>query len=218
MIAAIQVEDLRYSYGDAEAVKGISFEVAPGEIRGFLGPNGAGKSTTIRTSLGRSPSSSSPRTVRSPAGGAVRPGQRPARRRQRRLAHLGAGSACLHPAERSGTRRGLPGPTVREFAHLHPEYDGSLHLALPAEQAADLVAKGWGCRTCGPEPASPPASSSAQAEAARGVAYCAKRSATHAQSIRSCSSRTRSPRASVTKSAYRSCSAAVSRVRDEVRA
>ena len=30
MIAAIQVEDLRYSYGDAEAVKGISFEVAPG--------------------------------------------------------------------------------------------------------------------------------------------------------------------------------------------
>lgn len=33
MIAAIQVEDLRYSYGDAEAVKGISFEVAPGEIR-----------------------------------------------------------------------------------------------------------------------------------------------------------------------------------------
>ena len=35
-------------------------------------------------------------------------------------------------------------PTVREFAHLHPDYDGSLHLALPAVQAADLVAKGWG--------------------------------------------------------------------------
>lgn len=35
-------------------------------------------------------------------------------------------------------------PQVAEFAHLHPAYDGSLHLALPAAQAADLVAKGWG--------------------------------------------------------------------------
>ena len=35
-------------------------------------------------------------------------------------------------------------PEVREFAHLHPAYDGSLHLALPAAQAADLVAHGWG--------------------------------------------------------------------------
>jgi phospholipase/carboxylesterase len=33
---------------------------------------------------------------------------------------------------------------VGEFAHLHPSYDGSLHLALPAELAADVVAKGWG--------------------------------------------------------------------------
>lgn len=35
-------------------------------------------------------------------------------------------------------------PQVREFAHLHPAYDGSLHLALPAAQAADVVAHGWG--------------------------------------------------------------------------
>ena len=35
-------------------------------------------------------------------------------------------------------------PHGREFAHLHPTYDGSLHLALPPEQAADLVAHGWG--------------------------------------------------------------------------
>ena len=34
-------------YGEIEAVRGIDFEVAPGEIFGFLGPNGAGKSTTI---------------------------------------------------------------------------------------------------------------------------------------------------------------------------
>jgi phospholipase/carboxylesterase len=35
-------------------------------------------------------------------------------------------------------------PTAREFAHLHPAYDGSLHLALPPAHAADLVAQGWG--------------------------------------------------------------------------
>jgi ABC-2 type transport system ATP-binding protein len=44
---AISVEDLHMSYGPNEAVRGISFEVAAGEVFGFLGPNGAGKTTTI---------------------------------------------------------------------------------------------------------------------------------------------------------------------------
>ncbi|WP_207841218.1 luciferase domain-containing protein [Williamsia soli] len=35
-------------------------------------------------------------------------------------------------------------PSAGEFAHLHPPYDGSLHLVLPAELAADLVTRGWG--------------------------------------------------------------------------
>jgi phospholipase/carboxylesterase len=34
-------------------------------------------------------------------------------------------------------------PRAGEFAHLHPDYDGSLHLALPPALAADAVAKGW---------------------------------------------------------------------------
>ncbi len=50
---AIHVEDLRFSYGGVEAVKGISFDVVPGEILGFLGPNGAGKSTTIKMLTGQ---------------------------------------------------------------------------------------------------------------------------------------------------------------------
>lgn len=44
----IAVSDLHKSYGDFEAVKGITFSVQPGEIFAFLGPNGAGKTTTIK--------------------------------------------------------------------------------------------------------------------------------------------------------------------------
>src|SRR5690242_13753688 len=43
----LKVTDLRKSYGDLKAVKGISFEVKKGEIFGILGPNGAGKTTTL---------------------------------------------------------------------------------------------------------------------------------------------------------------------------
>ena len=45
---AIRVENIVKKYGDFEAVKGVNFTVADGEIFGLLGPNGAGKSTLIR--------------------------------------------------------------------------------------------------------------------------------------------------------------------------
>ncbi|MBW8482782.1 ATP-binding cassette domain-containing protein [Actinomadura parmotrematis] len=44
---AVVVDGLVKRFGDTEAVRGIGFTVAPGEVFGFLGPNGAGKSTTI---------------------------------------------------------------------------------------------------------------------------------------------------------------------------
>lgn len=43
----IHVRDLRVSYGNVDAVKGIGFDVAPGTLFALLGANGAGKSTTI---------------------------------------------------------------------------------------------------------------------------------------------------------------------------
>jgi ABC-2 type transport system ATP-binding protein len=41
-------KDLRKSYGQREALKGLSFSLNAGRILGFLGPNGAGKTTAIR--------------------------------------------------------------------------------------------------------------------------------------------------------------------------
>ena len=43
----IQVEDLYKSYGDVEAVRGVSFAVQEGEVFGLLGPNGAGKTSCV---------------------------------------------------------------------------------------------------------------------------------------------------------------------------
>ena len=47
MPTAISIRDLRKSYGDYQALRGISFDIAEGEVFGLLGPNGAGKTTTI---------------------------------------------------------------------------------------------------------------------------------------------------------------------------
>ena len=46
-MTAISVRELRKSFGDVQAVKGITFDVPEGSFFAFLGPNGAGKSTTI---------------------------------------------------------------------------------------------------------------------------------------------------------------------------
>jgi branched-chain amino acid transport system ATP-binding protein len=65
------VSDLEVRYGSVAAVRGISFEVQPGEILGLIGPNGAGKSSTLHAIMG---------LVRV-AGGDVRLGERSLRGR-----------------------------------------------------------------------------------------------------------------------------------------
>ncbi len=52
MPGTVTVTDLTKSYGAVQAVRGISFSVAAGEVFGMLGPNGAGKTTTIECLIG----------------------------------------------------------------------------------------------------------------------------------------------------------------------
>jgi len=51
-MTTIEVTGLRKRFGPTQALDGMTFTVAPGEVTGFVGPNGAGKSTTMRVILG----------------------------------------------------------------------------------------------------------------------------------------------------------------------
>ncbi|MCI8764555.1 MAG: ABC transporter ATP-binding protein [Lachnospiraceae bacterium] len=55
-MAILEVTDLEVFYGVIQAIKGISFEVNPGEIIALIGANGAGKTTTLQTITGLIPS------------------------------------------------------------------------------------------------------------------------------------------------------------------
>jgi ABC-2 type transport system ATP-binding protein len=63
MEQAIHVRGLQKSYGEVHAVRGLDFEVAPGEVFGLLGPNGAGKTTTVEILEGLRPRTSGEVTV-----------------------------------------------------------------------------------------------------------------------------------------------------------
>jgi branched-chain amino acid transport system ATP-binding protein len=54
-MTALALETLSVRYGAVEAVRGLSFEVRPGQIVGLIGPNGAGKSSTLHAIMGTAP-------------------------------------------------------------------------------------------------------------------------------------------------------------------
>jgi ABC-2 type transport system ATP-binding protein len=58
----VEIDGLYKSYGDKEAVRGISLRVGSGEVFGLLGPNGAGKTTTLECAVG----------LRQPTAGTIR--------------------------------------------------------------------------------------------------------------------------------------------------
>src|ERR1044071_6873180 len=94
-MTAVSVRGLRKSYGQYEAVRGIDFDIEPGEVVGFLGPNGAGKTTTVEILEGYRP----------PTAGTARVlGLDPARAGRTLLARAGA-----RPGARPGPAAGAAG-------------------------------------------------------------------------------------------------------------
>jgi len=76
---AVELLEVRKSYGGVPAVDGLSFQIPPARIFGLLGPNGAGKTSTIRMMIG----------ITSPDSGLVRLFGEPLRRRAlRRVGYL----------------------------------------------------------------------------------------------------------------------------------
>ncbi|HEX3962017.1 MAG TPA: ATP-binding cassette domain-containing protein [Trebonia sp.] len=80
MEATIEVSRLRKRFGPQQALDGMTFTVAPGQVTGFVGPNGAGKSTTMRVILG----------LDAPDSGTALVSGRPYASLRNPLAHLGA--------------------------------------------------------------------------------------------------------------------------------
>ena len=115
---AITVSGLRKAYGEVEAVRGVSFEVARGEVFCLLGPNGAGKTTTVEILEG----------YRFRTGGDVRVlGRDPA-----------AGERELREAvgivlQQCGVQQDL---TVRELVEMYGRYH---ERGLPADEVIALV-------------------------------------------------------------------------------
>ena len=90
MEATIEVAGLRKRFGSAQALDGMSFMVAPGQVTGFVGPNGAGKSTTMRIILGLDAADEGTALI----------GGRPYHTLRRPLSHVGAllDAAALQPS------------------------------------------------------------------------------------------------------------------------
>ncbi len=118
---AIEVRDLRRSYGEVEAVRGVSFEVARGEVFCVLGPNGAGKTSIVEILEG----------YRKRTNGDVRVlGMDPAR--SEREFHERVGIVL----QECGVQNDL---TVRELIEMYGRY----HLRRrPIDEVIDLVELG----------------------------------------------------------------------------
>jgi ABC-2 type transport system ATP-binding protein len=99
----IEVQDLRKRYGTFQALKGISFSIASGEIFGFLGVNGAGKTTTLKILAG----------ILQPTSGA---------------AYIGGFSLRDDPSKAKGLTGFIP-----DRPHLYPKLTGREHLYFVAD-------------------------------------------------------------------------------------
>ena len=141
----LKVENLKKSFGSFEAVKGISFIVAKGEVLGFLGPNGAGKSTTMRMITGFIPPTSGTAVIcghdilKDPIGAKSALGYLPEAAPSYRAMTVEDFLTFIAKA------RGFSGAAVKERVAAVIE---KARLANVAKQTIDTLSKGYRQRTC----------------------------------------------------------------------
>lgn len=141
----LKVENLKKRFGDFEAVKGISFNVAKGEVLGFLGPNGAGKSTTMRMITGFIPPTSGTAVIcghdilKDPIGAKSALGYLPEAAPSYRAMTVEDFLTFIAKA------RGFSGAAVKERVAAVIE---KARLANVAKQTIDTLSKGYRQRTC----------------------------------------------------------------------
>ncbi len=141
----LKVENLKKSFGSFEAVKGISFSVAKGEVLGFLGPNGAGKSTTMRMITGFIPPTSGTAVIcghdilKDPIGAKSALGYLPEAAPSYRAMTVEDFLTFI------AKTRGFSGAAVKERVAAVIE---KARLANVAKQTIDTLSKGYRQRTC----------------------------------------------------------------------
>lgn len=141
----LKVENLKKSFGSFEAVKGISFSVAKGEVLGFLGPNGAGKSTTMRMITGFIPPTFGTAVIcghdilKDPIGAKSALGYLPEAAPSYRAMTVEDFLTFIAKA------RGFSGAAVKERVAAVIE---KARLANVAKQTIDTLSKGYRQRTC----------------------------------------------------------------------
>ena len=137
--APVEVVDLGYRYGEREALRGVTFDVRPGELFGLLGPNGGGKTTLLQilATLRRSTSG----TARV-AGVDVAARAAEARRRMGVVFQHPALDVQLTPAENLRHQGHLYGLRGRDLAARIEELLGRLGVADRADDRVKTLSGG----------------------------------------------------------------------------
>jgi len=125
MSIVLKVEGLKKLYGQLEAIKGISFEVAQGEIFALIGPNGAGKTTTLRVVA----------TLLTPSAGKVRLFEHDLKSNPEKFREN-----ISYLPEEAGAYRNMKGTDYLKFmAHFYADNPQKMEEFLKrAEEIADL--------------------------------------------------------------------------------